>query len=117
VARAIGRRQKKALAELAPILSETPPPTLADIAVFERAVAQTELRSAFVATGDLLSTLDVTRAQDPALAQVTANVGRDALGAYLRHPLAGDLARFALNRLATALRWRAGTLWNGSGPK
>jgi hypothetical protein len=111
VAKAIGRRQKKALAELAPSLSEMRVPTLTEIAAFEQAVARTELRAAFVTTGDLLATLDAARALDTDLARATASVGVAALGATLRHPLAGDVARFALSQSATALRWRAGTLW------
>jgi serine/threonine protein kinase/tetratricopeptide (TPR) repeat protein len=111
VARAIGRRQKRALAELAPALSEMRVPTLADTALFERAVAQTELRAAFVMTGDLLATVDTARALDGELALATANVGVGALGATLAHPLTGDTARFALASSTTALRRRAGTLW------
>jgi hypothetical protein len=48
VGRAIGRRQKKALSELVQALSGARGPTLADVAAFERAIAQTELRAAFV---------------------------------------------------------------------
>ena len=64
VGKAIGRKQKKALGELAPALSQMRAPTLTDVASFERIVAQTELRAAFVLTGDLLSTLDAARARD-----------------------------------------------------
>jgi serine/threonine protein kinase len=111
ISRAIGRKQKKALAELAPVLSNMRTPTLADVGAFEQAVAKTELRAAFVTTGDLLSTLDVARALDTELGRATTSVGVPALGATLAHPLAGDVARFALSQAATALRWRAGTLW------
>jgi hypothetical protein len=111
VGKAIGRKQKKALGELAPALSQMRAPTLADVAAFERLVARTELRAAFVLTGDLLSTLDAARARDGVLAAATAMVGVQGLRAMLGHPLAGDLARFALSPAATTLRWRAGTLW------
>jgi hypothetical protein len=111
VSRAIGRKQKKALAELVPTLSEMAAPTLRDVAAFEQAVARTQLRVAFVTTGDLLTTLDVARALDTELARATASVGVPALAATLAHPLAGDVSRFALSQAATALRWRAGTLW------
>ncbi len=111
VGKAIGRKQKKALGELAPSLSQMRAPTLADVAAFERLVAQTELRAAFVLTGDLLSTLDAARASDGVLAAATASVGAAGLRATLAHPLTGDLARFALSPAATTLRWRAGTLW------
>jgi tetratricopeptide (TPR) repeat protein len=114
VGRAIGRRQKKALAELAARLEESLPPTLADAVGFERAVARTELRSAFVMTGDLLATLDAVRASDPELSRATASVGPSALAAALIHPVAGDVAVFALSSAAMGLRWRAGTLWSAS---
>jgi tetratricopeptide (TPR) repeat protein len=111
VGKAIGRKQKKALGELAQDLAEMRAPTLADVAAFERLVARTELRAAFVLTGDLLSTLDAARARDGALGAATASVGPAGLRATLGHPVAGDLARFALSPAATTLRWRAGTLW------
>jgi hypothetical protein len=114
VGRAVGRKQKKALAELVPALSASIAPTLDDVASFEQAVARTELRAAFVATGDLLATLDVVRAADTELARATADVGARALGATLAHPLAGDVTRFALAPSTTTLRWRAGTLWGVS---
>ncbi len=111
VGKAIGRKQKKALGELAPALSQVRAPTLADIAAFELLVARSELRAAFVLTGDLLATLDAARSRDTILAAATASVGVAGLSATLRHPLGGDVARFALSQASTALRWRAGTLW------
>jgi len=111
VGKAIGRKQKKALGELAPALSEMRAPTLAEVGAFERLVAQAELRAAFIVTGDLLSTLDAARARDGALGAATASVGAAGLRATLGHPVAGDLTRFALSPAATTLRWRAGTLW------
>lgn len=111
VAKAIGRKQKKALQELTPDLASAPVFTPDDARAFELAVARTELRTAFVVTSDLLATLDVARGDDLALGAATASVGKAALGAVLRHPAAGDLARFALEPSTTALRWRAGTLW------
>jgi tetratricopeptide (TPR) repeat protein len=110
VAKAIGRKQKKALQELAAALEIAPEITPADGRSFELAVARTELRAAFVVTGDLLATLDVARGDDAALGTATGSVGRAALAAMLRHPSAGDLAGFALAPSTTALRWRAGTL-------
>jgi len=114
VAKAIGRKQKKALSELAPALGATPSATLIDARAFERAVRRTELRAAFVATGDLLATIDAARAVDADLARATAGVGSAALAAVLTSPVAGDVARFALAPSTTALRWRAGTLWSGA---
>ena len=114
VARAVGRKQKKALQELAPALGATRPPTLGDVDLFERGIARTELRAAFLATGDLLATLDAARAADPELGRVTANVGKPALSAVLMHPLARDLVSFALAPATTALRRKAGTTWGRS---
>jgi hypothetical protein len=111
VARGIGRKQKKMLAELAPALSSQRAPTVADVDAFTRGIARAELRVAFVVTGDLLAVLDEVRTSDAALAKAAGNASSSALAATLAHPLAGDVARFALNPAATTLRWRAGTLW------
>jgi serine/threonine-protein kinase len=111
VGKAIGRRQKKALAELAPALGATQAPTVPQIVAWETAMRRTELRAAFVATGDLLATVAAARARDEALARATEQFGPAALVATLAHPLTGDLARFALTPGTTALRGRAGTLW------
>jgi hypothetical protein len=110
VAKAIGRKQKKALQELTPAVERSRDVTPEDGRAFELAVARTELRAAFVVTGDLLATLDVARGDDAALGAATATVGKPALLATLRHPTAGDLTGFALAPSTTALRWRAGTL-------
>jgi hypothetical protein len=111
VGKAIGRRQKKALAELAPALGATQAPTVAQIMAWETAIRRTELRAAFVATGDLLATVGAARTRDVALARATEQFGPAALVATLTHALTGDLARFALTPATTALRGRAGTLW------
>ena len=111
LARAIGRKQKKALQELAPALGATRPPSLADVEAFEEGLARTTLRTAFLLTGDLLATLDAARAADAELNHATANVGKAALAAVLTHPLARDLVSFALAPATTALRRKAGTTW------
>jgi hypothetical protein len=111
IGRSIGRKQKKTLLELAPALGATRPPTLADVERFERGIARTELRVAFLVTGDLLATLDAARAGDPHLARATATVGKSALSATLLHPLTRDLIAFALAPATTALRRKAGTTW------
>jgi len=111
IGRSIGRKQKKTLLELAPALGATRPPTLADIELFERGIARTALRVAFLVTGDLLATLDAARAGDSQLARATASVGKSALSATLLHPLTRDLIAFALAPATTALRRKAGTTW------
>ena len=114
VARAIGRKQKKALQELAPALGATRPLALADVEAFERGLACTELRAAFLMTGDLLAALDAARLTDPELLRATAGTGKQALAAMLTHPLTSDLVSFALMPATTALRRRAGTIWGRS---
>jgi tetratricopeptide (TPR) repeat protein len=111
LARAIGRRQKKALQELAPALGATRPPSLADVEAFEHGIARAELRAAYLVTGDLLATLDAARAADAELGSATANVGRPAIAAVLTHPLTRDVVSFALAPATTALRRKAGTTW------
>ena len=113
--RAIGRKQRKALAELAPALANLRAPTAADVAAFERGIARTELRVAFLVTGDLLGTIDCVRLGNPELSAATAEVGPKALVAALGHPLAGDVATFALSGVATELRRRVGTVWHRGG--
>ncbi len=114
VARAIGRKQKRALQELAPALAATRPLALTDVEAFERGLARADLRAAFLLTGDLLATLDAARLGDPELFRATAGVGKQALAAILTHPLIGDLVSFALMPATTALRRRAGTTWGRS---
>jgi hypothetical protein len=116
VGRAIGRKQKKALAELGPALAASPP-TLDHVVRLEHAIACAGLRAAFVATGDLLATLDAARASDATLDQATSNVGPTALAAVLRHPIVGDLVQFGLAQSTLRLRWRAGTLWQLGGAR
>jgi hypothetical protein len=111
VGKVLGRRQKKALAELAPALGASRAPTLLDVAAWEDAVRRTELRAAFLATGDLLATVGAARARDERLALGTLQFAPGALRAALEHPLAGDVVRFALAPATTALRWRTGALW------
>jgi hypothetical protein len=114
VARAIGRKQKKALQELAPALGATRPLTIADVDALERGVARAELRAAFLLTGDLLATIDAARLRDPELSRAMSGVGKKVLAASLGDPLTGDLIAFALTPGATALRRRAGTIWGRS---
>jgi hypothetical protein len=112
--RAMGRKQKKALQELGPALGATRPLALADVEAFEQGIARTELRAAFLMTGDLLATLDVARAADGELGSATANVGKAAIAAVLTNPLTRDLVAFALAPATTALRRKAGTTWGRS---
>jgi hypothetical protein len=113
IRRAIGRKQKRALGIALERL--IPAPGRADVANVLLAAQRAEVRVAFVLTGDLLTTIDDVRAGDPELARASEAPGIGALAATLKHPLAGDVARFGLGGPATALRWRAGTLWGATG--
>ena len=111
LARALTRRQKKMLEELAPHLAAPQArPLPAD--VFVGALARAELRTAFLLTGDLLAMITEMRALDTVLHRATAMPGPQALVAVLEHPVAGDVVRFALGAEATTLRRRLGTTWS-----
>jgi hypothetical protein len=111
VVKALSRRQRKLLEELAPhIASPQSRPMSAD--AFVDALTRAELRVAFVVTGDLLTMIDVVRPTDSALHKATEAHGPQALAAVLEDPLAGDVARFALTPEATALRRRVGSTWS-----
>ena len=116
VARVLGPlafRQKKALGDLAGRLESEPLLDAHGVYGFGMAVARTELRAAFLLSGDLLATLDSVRSADPAFARETERVGPRALAGVLAHPLGADVVRFALSRQTTALRRRLGTIWSG----
>jgi hypothetical protein len=112
VARALSRRQKKMLEELAPHVAAPqgrPPP----IDAFIGALAKAELRATYLLCGDLLATIDEIRGFDAILGRATDRPGPSTVTAVLDHPFAGDVARFALTADATALRRRIGTTWTG----
>jgi hypothetical protein len=112
--RAVGRAHKKALSALLPRLEEGRGPTVDDVRELVRCAYQTELRAAFLLTGDLLATLDDLRAGDSDYARAAGTPGPGALAATLRHPLAGDVVRFALTEGATTIRREAGTIWTAT---
>jgi serine/threonine protein kinase len=108
VAHAMGRTQKKMLTAIAQKLASSRAPTLTDVAAFEQTIVRAELRLAFVATANLLATIDTERALDSELGHATQTVGIPALAALLANPRTGDLLRFALAPSTPALRARAG---------
>ncbi|MGH7283456.1 MAG: hypothetical protein ACRELY_18170, partial [Polyangiaceae bacterium] len=112
VARNLSRKQKKMLDELAPHVA-APQGRPIPVDTFINALARAELRAAFLLTGDLLSTLDEIRTMDPHLFHATERPGVGALQAYLDHPFAGDVCRYALTSEAVGLRRRIGTTWTG----
>jgi tetratricopeptide (TPR) repeat protein/thioredoxin-like negative regulator of GroEL len=112
VAKALSRKQRNRLEEIAPRLANAdarPVP----IDALTGALAQGELRIAYLLTGDLLATIDELRGLDAAFLKETDTPGRTALGAVLTHLFAGDVCRFALTPEATALRRRVGATWAG----
>jgi tetratricopeptide (TPR) repeat protein len=111
VVKALSRRQRKLLDELAPhIASPQARPIAAD--AFVDALTRAELRTAFVLTGDLLTMIETIRPLDSALYKATEAPGPRALAAVLEDPIAGDVVRFALTPEATALRRRVGSTWS-----
>jgi hypothetical protein len=111
VARALARRQRKLLEELAPHIA-SPQARHLPIDQFVSSLTRGELRAAFVVTGDLLAVVDEMRSLDPALGAALGAPGPQALAAVLGHSYAGDVVRFALSSEATALRRRLGTTWS-----
>ncbi|HEY1693421.1 MAG TPA: hypothetical protein VGG39_14740 [Polyangiaceae bacterium] len=110
LAKALTRRQRKLLEELAPhIASPQSRPPSAE--AFVGALARAELRAAFVVTGDLLTMVDEMRPLDQTLHRAAETPGPQALASVLAHPFAGDVVRYALTPEATALRRRLGSTW------
>jgi hypothetical protein len=107
VGRALSRRHRRSLEEIAPRLASAKGrlPATAD---FVDTMTRAELRAAFLVGGDLLALLGTMGQGD---ASLLATPGPQALSALLRHPHAGDVVRFALTREATALRRRLGSTW------
>jgi hypothetical protein len=114
ITRAISRRQRRMLDEIAPHLGTaagTPPP----IEELVEALVRGEIRAAFLLTGDLLAVVDEVGLTDPALRTATSTPGAACLAACLEHPFVGDVVRFALTPDATLLRRRVGSTWSPRG--
>lgn len=94
VQRAISRRARRQLEEIAPRFSGIEPVR------FVRAVDQGTIRTAYLLTGDLTSAVDHLRRYDE---RVMNDLGPETI--------VGDLLRFALSDGAAALRRRVGTTW------
>jgi tetratricopeptide (TPR) repeat protein len=110
IGRALSRRQRRALEDLASRLSSHQPrlPVMND---FVDALSRAELRAAFLVGGDLIALLETMAPTDVPLREALAAPGPQALATVLQHPRTGDLVRFALTREATALRRRLGSTW------
>ena len=106
--RAIDRKRRKALEDLEPALGQSRP---MKVDAFADAVARTELRAAFLLSGDLRASLMALGPLDAGLPEAMRSPGRSALDGLLGSPFARDLTAFALSGDATALRRSLGTLW------
>jgi hypothetical protein len=106
VGSAVGRKQKKALADLAPVLESTLGPGRAELETIVASLVRAEMRAAFLVTGDLTACFEELRSVDPRVAVDLRGV--------LEHQAMGDLTRFALSPESTRLRWRTGAVWGGA---
>jgi hypothetical protein len=109
--RALTRRQRKLLDELAPHLAGAGGGELPPLDEFVFALRRAEARTAYVLTGDLLAVAEEESLRDLVLADAVHGSGARALAAVLDHPLLGDVVRFALSTEATALRRRVSSTW------
>jgi len=111
VGRALTRRQRKWLDELAPQLGAAASEPL-PVEALVNGVLHGELRAAFLLTGDLLSVVDAVALTDPSLDRAVRVPGPRSLAAVLEHAWLGDVVRFALTAEATTLRRRVGSTWS-----
>jgi tetratricopeptide (TPR) repeat protein len=110
VGRALARRQRKLLDELAPHIA-SPQARPLPIETFLGALARAELRAAFLVTGQLLAVVEEVRAADELIHRLVSTPNMNALAAVLEHPMLGDVTRYALTSEATALRRGLGSTW------
>ncbi|MEJ7735281.1 MAG: hypothetical protein WKG00_39610 [Polyangiaceae bacterium] len=103
VQKAIGRRQRKLLEEIAPTI----PPGY-DPRAFTIGVRRSEYRTAYVMSGDLVAAIDYLRRFDREIGRST-----EEPRVLMAHPVTNELVRFALTAEAYAERRRVGTVWMG----
>jgi hypothetical protein len=113
IARALSRRQRKLLEELAAqkIAPTIQPPNCEE---FVGTLVRAELRTAYLAVANLLAMVDQVAEFDSALRSVREapeSTPAVVLAAIARHPFTGDLTRFALSREAISIRQRLGSFW------
>ncbi len=99
--RAIGRRQRRALEDLAPALTSA-----WDFRAFSIGVRRSEYRTAYVLSGDLLGSLDYLKRFDADIGRATDNPR-----VFLQHPVTNELIRYALSAEGYTERRRVGTVW------
>jgi tetratricopeptide (TPR) repeat protein len=101
VQRAIGRRQRKIIEEIAHTLTAAYDPR-----AFTIGVRRSEYRIAYVLSGDALAAIDYLRRFDREIARSS-----EEPRILLQHPVTNELLRYALTADAYAERRRAGTVW------
>jgi hypothetical protein len=103
VNRAIGRRQRKALEEVAGRVSASYDPRS-----FTIGIRRSEYRIAYILSGDLLAAIDYLRRFDREIGRST-----EEPRVLLQHPVTNEVMRYALTVDAYTERRRAGTVWAG----
>ncbi|WP_437622759.1 cellulose synthase [Sorangium sp. So ce1151] len=101
VQRAIGRRQRKMLEEIAPSVAVT-----YDARAFVIGLRRSEYRIGYLLCGDALAAIDYLRRYDRDIARST-----EEPRLLLQHPVSNELLRYALSAEAFAERRRAGSIW------
>ncbi|MFO0742838.1 MAG: tetratricopeptide repeat protein [Labilithrix sp.] len=99
--KAIDRKRRRALEELEPILSSTPP---FDEPAFAESVIAAETRAAFLLSGSFRAALDAYAVSDPPLLDALRVQSADTLEIVFGRNGSRDLAAFALSSDATSLR-------------
>jgi hypothetical protein len=99
--KALGRRQKKQLEELAPTVTAA-----YDARAITIGVRRSEYRIAYVLGGDLVAAVDYLRRFD-------RDIGRSETDPrlLLTHPVTNEMLRYALSAEAAAERRRVGAMW------
>ncbi|XXX77131.1 cellulose synthase [Sorangium sp. So ce134] len=101
VQRAIGRRQRKMLEEVASTVNVS-----YDARAFVIGLRRSEYRIGYLLCGDALAAIDYLRRYDRDIARST-----EEPRLLLQHPVANELLRYALSAEAYAERRRAGSIW------
>jgi hypothetical protein len=101
VQRAIGRKQRRLLEDLAPSMTAN-----YDFRTISIAVRRSEYRTAYVLSGNLVGAIDYLRLFDNDIARSAENPRL-----LLQHPVTNELIRFALSTESYAERRRIGTVW------
>lgn len=100
VQRALGRRQRKQLEEIAPTVASN-----YDVRAFSIGVRRSEYRVGYVLSGDVIAAIDYLRRFDREIARSESDPR-----VLLQHPVTNELLRFALSTEAFGERRRVGAI-------